>query len=140
MKLAFLRVLSSNISLLCPRFLRTPRAPSEQTRSRLPTPTSPGMVPRGEHSSLHPGLVSLGLSVLPGQCELITARLLLEKVGHMCLLASCSLSAQWQTQALTLLFLPGLHFGSFPAASFCETCRNQVVLRLLLFFQMEENC
>lgn len=91
MKLVFL---SSILSLLCPRFLSTPTAPSEPTRTFLHMHTSPGMVPQShrEHESLHPALILLVLCYQRSESYLIIARLLLEKVGHMCLLASWSLS------------------------------------------------
>lgn len=79
MKLVFLRILSSNLSLLCSRFLRTPQHHQNKPGGAalhtqgLPSHTPPlGWFPvsHGEHGSLHPGLVSLALSVLPGECEL----------------------------------------------------------------------
>lgn len=91
MKIVFL---SSNLSLLYPNFLTTPRLPSEQARTCLHTHTCPGMVPLShrEYKSLHPVLILLVVCCQRSESCLIIARLLLEKVGHMCLLASWSLS------------------------------------------------
>lgn len=142
MKLVFLRVLSSNLSMLCPRFLRTPRAPSEQARRSWPAQPGPAFT--------HTPLLGWFHSILLWSCLCCAAR----EVWVVSLLPGCSCrnwgtcvcwpagpcQTQCKTQALTLFFLPGLQFGSLPAASFCETCRNHMVLRLLLFFQMKENC
>lgn len=55
---------------------------------------------------------------------------------YVCWTAGCC-QTKCIIPSLTLLFLGGLEFGSLPAASFHETCRNQMLLRLLLLFQMQ---
>lgn len=147
-KTVFLRILSSNLSVLCPRFLRTPRAPSEQTRRSWPAHPGPA-------STRAPGLGWFPMShrehsILLWSCLCCAAR----EVWSVSLLPGCSwrnwgtcvcwpagpCQTQCKTQTLTLFFLPGLQFGSLPSASFCETCRNHMVLIFLLFFQTKENC
>lgn len=106
MMLVFLRILSPNLSLLCPRFLRTPTSSNQ---------SKPGVanihihVPTFTRTQIYHWVVSLSPMGSTAQCVLVfpslcclycqksascilVVRLLLEKVGHTCLLDSCLLS------------------------------------------------
>jgi len=144
-------ILSSNLSRLCPRFLRTP---TRQKQNKPGAANNYIHVPTITRTQIYLWVISPGpmgntalcILIFSSSCCLycqksatclVIARLLLEKVGHICLLDSWSLSDEMYSTIGDPLVLGGLQFGSLPAASFQETCRNQMFLRHLLLFQME---
>lgn len=136
-----------------PALSQVPRDPKQHQKEPGGADLHTQDLPSHPHLSCHGSLCPMGstaLCTLVWSCSCWAAR----EVWAVSLLPGCSwrkwgtcvcwpagpCQTQCKTKALTLFFLSGLQFGSLPAASFCETHRNHIVLRLLLFFQMKENC